>query len=88
MSILVLGPVPGLRPNPSPIPIPDPAPNLVDMMIIQDQGLLEVEAIVEAIEKTAMMTVDMIEVKDVGIVRKNVSVSIIRWYVLDVTYIF
>ena len=79
MSILILGPGPVPGPGPNLSPIPDPVPSLVDTTIIQDQGPLEVEAIVGVIEKIAIVTVDTIEVKDAGIVRINVSVNIIQW---------
>lgn len=65
-----------------------PVPNLVVMMIIQNLGLLEVEAIVGVIGKTAMLITDMIEVKDAGTVMRNVSGNIIPWYVLDGAFLF
>lgn len=75
---------PVLVPGPFPVPIPTlvHVPILVDMMIIQNLGLLEVEATV-VIGKTTMLTADMIEVKDVGIVKINVSMSTTLWYVLN-----
>ncbi|MCH86566.1 putative RNA-binding protein, partial [Trifolium medium] len=81
---------PILDPGPTPVPILTlvPVPNLVDMMIIQNLGLLEVEAIVEVIGKTAMLIIDMIEVKDAGTVMINISESIILWYVLNGAFTF
>lgn len=63
-------------------------PNLVVMMIIQNLGLLEVEAVVGVIGKTAMLIADMIEVKDAGTVMINVSGNIILWYVLNGAFLF
>lgn len=65
-----------------------PVPNLVVMMIIQNLGLLEVEAVVGVIGKTAMLIADMIEVKDAGTVMINVSGNIILWYVLNGAFLF
>lgn len=81
---------PFLDPGPTPVPILTlvPAPNLVDMMISQSLGLLEVEAIVEVIVKTTMLTIDMIEVKDAGTVMINVRGSITLWYVLNGALLF
>jgi hypothetical protein len=69
----------------TPVPILTlvPVRNLVDMMIIQNLGLLEVEAVVEVIAKTTMLTIDMIEVKDAGTMMINIRGSIILWYVLN-----
>lgn len=69
----------------TPVPILTlvPVRNLVDMMIIQNLGLLEVEAVVEVIVKTTMLTIDMIEVKDAETMMINVRGSIIPWYVLN-----
>jgi hypothetical protein len=53
------------------------------MMIIQNLGLLEVEAIVEVIGKTAMVIIDMIEVRDAGTMMINISGSIIPWPLLQ-----
>jgi hypothetical protein len=77
-------------PGPTPVPILTlvPVPNLVDMMIIQNLGLLEVEAIVEVIGKTAMVIIDMIEVRDAGTVMINISGSIFPWYVLNGPFTF
>jgi hypothetical protein len=58
------------------------------MMIIQNLGLLEVEAIVEVIGKTAMVIIDMIEVRDAGTMMINISGSIIPWYVLNGAFTF
>jgi hypothetical protein len=81
---------PILDPGPTPVPILTlvPVPNLVDMMIIQNLGLLEVEAIVEVIGKTAMVIIDMIEVRDAGTMMINISGSIIPWYVLNGAFTF
>jgi hypothetical protein len=81
---------PILDPGPTPVPILTlvPVPNLVDMMIIQNLGLLEVEAIVEVIGKTAMVIIDMIEVRDAGTVMINISGSIFPWYVLNGPFTF
>lgn len=81
------GPIPVLAPGLAPILIHVLVPNLMDMMIVQDQGPLEVEAMAEAIERTAMLTVDMRGVKSVGIVKRN-DVSIILWYVLNGPFVF
>lgn len=53
--------------------------DLVDARITLGQGPLEFESMVEVIERTALMTVDM---KGEGTVKRNASVSIILWYVL------
>lgn len=80
----VPGPVLGLRLNldldPTLILIHALVPNLMDMMIVQDQGPHEVEVMVEVIEKTAILIVGMREVKSEGIVKRG-GVIIIQWYV-------
>lgn len=76
-----------LDPDPILTPILIPALSLVDMMTIQDRGLLEVEAMVEVIGKVAILRVDMIKVKDVGIAMINDSANIILWYVLNSAFL-
>ena len=51
----------------------------VDGKIVLDQGLLEVETMGEAIERTAMMMVEMRKLRSEGIVKRNISGSIILW---------
>ena len=76
-------PILALLLGPDPILILVLAPNPMDMMIVQDLGPPEVEAVAEVIEKIAILTLVMREVTSVGIMRINVIVSIILWYVLN-----
>ena len=55
-------------------------PGLVGMMKGPDRDLLEGVAMVVVIEKTAMMTVVMRGVRDVGIGMKNGTMIIRQWY--------
>lgn len=57
---------------------------LVDVMIVLDRGHLVVEAMVEVIERTAMMMVDMSELRSEGTVKRGVSGSTMLWYSFDV----
>ena len=66
-----------------PIPILVLVPDPMDTMIVQDLGPHGVEAMAEVIEKIAILTLVMREATSVGIMRINVSVSIILWYVLN-----
>lgn len=63
---------------------PDPGLNLdlglMATMIVLDLDPLMFEAMVEVIERTAMMMADMRELKSEGTVKIDVSGSTIRWY--------
>jgi hypothetical protein len=64
------------------------APGLGGVMITLDQGLLEEEAMVEVIERTAMMMIDMKGLISEGSVKTSVIVSNILWYALiDLLYL-
>jgi len=76
-----------LGPDPILTRILIPDLSLVDMMTIQDQGPLEVGAMVEVIGKVAILRVDMIRAKDVGIAMISDSGNIILWYVLDSAFL-
>ena len=56
-------------------------PFLVGMMIALDQGPLEVEAMGEVIERTAMMMNGMRELISEGTVMRNAIENIILWYI-------
>lgn len=62
--------------------------SLVGVMIVLDQGLLEVEAMEEIIEKIVMKKIDMKGLRGEGIGKRNESVNIILWYVFLVTVCF
>lgn len=62
-----------------------PGPFLAGMMIVLDQGPLEVEAMDEVIERTAMMMDGMRELIGEGTVMRNARESIILWYVLHLS---
>ena len=53
--------------------------DLVHVMITLDQGRLEVEAMVEVIERTALMMLDMKGVRSGGTAKRSVIVNIILW---------
>lgn len=54
----------------------DPA----DVMVVPDHGHLEVETMGEAIERTAMMMVEMRKLRSEGTVKRNISGGIILWW--------